>query len=128
LLIGVALASSRSVLEPAGIGSVGQRGSFWRLPPLHPPPYQNLAKQTRYRWCESLEPCSAPCALNPTSPGCGALQSRRLPVTLQVSGRVEEVMLAGRCVEVVVREDCHSGNSCCKVTSFAKLGAWSGRI
>ncbi|KAM9590835.1 uncharacterized protein ACIBXB_005885 [Morphnus guianensis] len=54
-LIGLALASSGSVLEPAGIGSVGHRGSFSQLlteaTPVTPPPprYQNLGMETQYK-------------------------------------------------------------------------------
>ncbi|KAM9599800.1 uncharacterized protein ACIBXB_003644 [Morphnus guianensis] len=55
LLIGLALAGGGSVLEPAGIGSVGHRGSFQQLlteaTPVTPPPPprdQNLATQTQY--------------------------------------------------------------------------------
>ena len=52
MLIGSALASGGSVLEPAGIGSIRHRGSFWDLlteaTPVAPR-YQNLATQTQYR-------------------------------------------------------------------------------
>ena len=48
-LIGLALASDGSVLEPSGIGSIRYRGSFWQLLTGVIPiglRYQNLAKQT----------------------------------------------------------------------------------
>jgi len=48
--MGSALASSRSLLEPAGTGPVRQGGSFWQLPtaaPPVPPHYQTLATQTQ---------------------------------------------------------------------------------
>jgi len=47
--VGSALASGRSVLEPAGVGSFGHRGSFWQLlteATAAAPCYQNFAMQT----------------------------------------------------------------------------------
>jgi len=50
--MGLALPSGGSVLEPAGIGSIGHGGSCWKLlteaTPAAPPSYQNLATQTQY--------------------------------------------------------------------------------
>ena len=48
-LIDSALASSRSVLEPAGIGSIRHRGSFWQLlteaTPIAPPATKTLPRK-----------------------------------------------------------------------------------
>jgi len=53
-LIGLALASSESMLEPAGTGSVRHGGSFSQLPTeptaIAPPHYRNLATQTCNTW------------------------------------------------------------------------------
>ena len=49
--MGSALASSRSILEPASIGSVGHGGSFQQLLTAAipvAPSYQKLAMQTQY--------------------------------------------------------------------------------
>jgi len=51
-LMGLALASSGSVLELAGTGSVRHGGSFWQLlteATFIAPRYQNLAMQTQYK-------------------------------------------------------------------------------
>jgi len=45
LLMSLALASSRSVLEPAGTGSVGHGGSFSQKPPLQSPTTKTLPRK-----------------------------------------------------------------------------------
>ena len=51
-LMGSALTSGGSVLEPAGIGSIRHRGSFWQLlreaTSVAPTCYQNLATQIQH--------------------------------------------------------------------------------
>jgi len=53
-LMGLSMASSGSILELPGIGSIGHRGSFSQLltqaTPVAPSCYQNLAMQTQYKF------------------------------------------------------------------------------
>jgi len=61
--MGSALASGGSILEPAGIGSVGCRGSFWQLlteatpvvAPLPKPCYANPIQPVIYLFLEVAE-------------------------------------------------------------------------